>query len=210
LSEYFFHDGMPILSKSCIYGIQAAIYIAASPHNEFVSIREIADKLNISFHFLTKVLQILTHKGIMTSYRGPNGGIALARPPSAISLAQVIKAIDGDSLFNECLLGLPGCGVAEPCPAHDQMTSMRSKLNRICSDTSLDVLAQRANQMHVRLSALSSLPSLSLRSALAQPLPVHELPRTGDHHTSTRNDDMHSEPENKQVDSSTSPQNMFS
>lgn len=143
---------MTILSKSCIYGIQAAIYIASLPRNEYVSIQEIASKLNISFHFLTKVLQQLTQVGIMVSYRGPNGGVALARPGTSITLADIISAIDGVEIFTECLLGLPGCGKADPCPAHEQWTSMRNKLHQLCKATTLEQLAKKATQLNVRLA----------------------------------------------------------
>jgi Rrf2 family protein len=143
---------MAILSKSCIYGVQAAIYIASLPDNKYVSIQEVAGKLNISFHFLTKVLQILTQAGIMTSYRGPNGGIALAKAAATVSLFDLVSAIDGQDVFTECLLGLPGCGKAAPCPAHEQWTEMRTKLYSICKATLLSDLAQKANQLNVRLA----------------------------------------------------------
>jgi len=58
-----------VLSKACIYGIQAAIYVASVKDVGYVSIQEISEKLNISFHFLTKVLQQLTQAGILNSYR---------------------------------------------------------------------------------------------------------------------------------------------
>jgi Rrf2 family transcriptional regulator, iron-sulfur cluster assembly transcription factor len=141
-----------LLSKSCVYGVQAAIYVAALPKNEYVSIQEIAGKLNISFHFLTKVLQNLTQSGIMVSYRGPNGGIALARPSSSVSLADIIEAIDGSEIFYECLLGLPGCGSDDPCPAHENWTLMRTRLHNLCRTLTLEELGKRANQLNVRLA----------------------------------------------------------
>lgn len=141
-----------LLSKSCVYGVQAAIYMASLPRNEYVSIQEIAHNLKISFHFLTKVLQNLTYAGIMVSYRGPNGGIALARPSSSISLADIIDAIDGSDIFHECLFGLPGCGVADPCPAHENWATMRSRLHNLCNTLTLEELGKRANQLNVRLA----------------------------------------------------------
>lgn len=89
----------------------------------------------------------------MISYRGPNGGIALARPSSSVSLADIIGAIDGTEVFTECLLGLPGCGHADPCPAHEQWTSMRNRLYHICKTTTLEELATKASELNVRLAA---------------------------------------------------------
>jgi Rrf2 family protein len=144
-----------LLSKSCVYGVQAAIYMASLPRNEYVSIQEIAGELNISFHFLTKVLQNLTQAGLMVSYRGPNGGIALARPTSSINLADIIDAIDGSDIFHECLFGLPGCGTAAPCPAHENWSTMRARLHNLCHMLTLEELGKRANQLNVRLANAS-------------------------------------------------------
>jgi hypothetical protein len=35
-------------------------------------------------------------------------------------LYEIVVAIDGEDLFRECVLGLPGCGDATPCPLHDE------------------------------------------------------------------------------------------
>ncbi len=82
---------MEMLSGSCIYGLRAAIYVAAHTSNDsYVSIREISEKLGISFHFLTKILQRLTEGGVMKSHRGPGGGVTLARPAARISILEIV------------------------------------------------------------------------------------------------------------------------
>lgn len=141
-----------ILSKSCIYGIQAAIYVAAQGGTDYVAISKVAEQLNISFHFLTKVLQQFTQAGIMTSYRGPKGGVAIAKPTEKISLYDLICAIDGPDMFTECMLGLPGCGHEEPCPAHEHWVEVRQKFTQIARQTHLASLASRANELNVRLA----------------------------------------------------------
>lgn len=141
-----------MLSKSCIYGIQAAIYVSAHASQEYVSINHIASELKISFHFLTKVLQQLTQAGLMNSYRGPKGGVALARTASDITLHDLIGAIDGTAIFTECLLGLPGCGVAAPCPAHEHWTKIRVELTSIAKRVTLESMGKKASELNVRLA----------------------------------------------------------
>lgn len=140
------------LSKSCIYGIRAAIYIASVKGNQFTSIREIADTLDISFHFLTKILQTLTQNGIMSSYRGPKGGIMLARNADSITLFDVSRSIDGDAIFTECFLGLPNCGSSTPCPLHDQWSGIRADIAKVLATTKLSDLATKVSSMNYRLS----------------------------------------------------------
>lgn len=49
-----------LLSKSCIYGLRATLFLSAREQDGFIPIREMSEKLEISFHFLTKILQQLT------------------------------------------------------------------------------------------------------------------------------------------------------
>lgn len=134
-----------IISKRCVHGILAAVYIASQPPGEYIQIGVIADKLKISFHFLTKVLQQLTHRGILLSYRGPHGGVMLARPASEVSLYELIDSIDGDQIFNTCMLGLHGCGHETPCPLHDAWSATRSKLKQLAISTTLAELASNTD-----------------------------------------------------------------
>jgi len=144
-----------LLSKSCVYGIQAAIYVAAQGGKDYVPISQIAEHLNISFHFLTKVLQQFTQAGIMLSYRGPKGGVSLSKPASQYTLHDLIGAIDGTSIFTECMLGLPGCGHDEPCPVHEHWVELRLKFTSVAKKTTLSSLASKANELNVRLAHFS-------------------------------------------------------
>lgn len=134
-----------LLSKRCEYGLRAMLYLAtldeneerASPTREYVSIQTVSDDLDIGFSFLTKVLQRLNDVGLLTSKRGRGGGVALTRTPDAIRLYEIVVAIDGDDLFEECVLGLPGCGEAEPCPLHEHWTEERGRIEKMFRDTTL-------------------------------------------------------------------------
>lgn len=99
-------------------------------------------EMGIPFQFISKVMQILSEKKLVISRRGTSGGIMLAREAGEISLLDIIEAIDGLSLFQECILGLPGCGHATPCPLHEEWATEREKLREYFKSTSLaDVVA---------------------------------------------------------------------
>lgn len=140
-----------LFSKGCAYAIRATLLVAVKEQNEgkkFIPIRELSDELNLSFHFLTKILQTLTEAKILESLRGPNGGVGLARPAKDLSLLEIISAVDGMSLFSECALGLPGCGERTPCPLHESWSKRRTYLRRMFENTSL---ASLAKDMHRNL-----------------------------------------------------------
>ena len=147
-----------LLSKSCLYGVRAAMYMATLEQSEYVTIHQISEKLNISFHFLTKILQTLTENNIMVSYRGPTGGVALARPSKEIRLIEIVDAIDGTSIFSECIFGLPGCGNMTPCPLHGEWEREREKIRRMFSDTTLAILAEKINVFNLRISDTENMP----------------------------------------------------
>lgn len=109
-----------IFSKSCEYGLQAVLYLARQPKGSPAHLREIADGLNIPYHFLNKVLQTLTRANIVVSQKGANGGFALARSPKQIHLVEIVLAVDGPTSLDGCVLGFPACGDDNPCPVHDQ------------------------------------------------------------------------------------------
>ncbi len=142
-----------MLSKSCIYGLRAAIFIAVHNADEgYVPIRRIADELDISFHFLTKILQHLTEGGIMKSYRGPSGGVRLACDPASVTLLDIVEILEGEHYFRSCILGLPGCGSENPCPMHDEWAQARKKMRAMFEKSRLDKLAKAVASGNIRLA----------------------------------------------------------
>jgi len=144
-----------LLSKSCEYGLRATLHLASLESEEFVSIGTISDDLDISFPFLTKIFQKLNDADLLASRRGPSGGVALTRPTDEITLYEVIVAIDGEDLFTECVLGLPGCDEEEPCPIHERWVVERGRLETMFKGTTLAETSEKIHLFDVRLSALS-------------------------------------------------------
>ncbi|HKK46967.1 MAG TPA: Rrf2 family transcriptional regulator [Balneolaceae bacterium] len=142
-----------LLSKSCVYGIRAALYLASNQNGDYISIKEMSDKLDISFHFLTKILQQLTAADLMESLKGPKGGVRLTRPGKMVSLADIVIAIDGMDLFTECALGLPGCGKAKPCPLHEKWADTRDNIKEMLENTNLIELVKKGKSGNLRITA---------------------------------------------------------
>ena len=147
-----------ILSKTCDYAMRAAFYIAAQQNRKYVPIREMSEQLEISFHFLTKILQILTQKNIMVSFKGPNGGVALAHAAESIMLTEIVKAIDGVKVYEECLLGLDQCGDENPCPLHNNWAGIRHQIKELFDHTSLADIAKKINSNDFRIINLAKIP----------------------------------------------------
>ena len=76
------------------YALRAVAELAAAD-GQLVKRDEIASRQHIPVEFLESVLLALKHRGIVQSQRGSNGGFRLGRPANSISLADVIRAVDG-------------------------------------------------------------------------------------------------------------------
>lgn len=145
---------MKILSNATVYGLRALIYLASKQEKEgYTSIGEISEKLDISFHFLTKTFQKLTQSGILHSYRGPSGGIRLNRKADSISVTDIVLVLEGQDYFGSCLLGLPGCGTEKPCPVHAVWEVSKKSLKEEFDNTSLAELGDKVTRDRLRLMA---------------------------------------------------------
>lgn len=122
-------------------------------HEGYMSIGEISEKLDISFHFLTKTFQVLTQHGILESFRGPSGGVALVKPADQIFLSDIVYILEGEDFFDTCLLGLPGCGTERPCPVHDFWKVAKESMKHEFETTSLAELGEKVNEKRLRLLA---------------------------------------------------------
>ncbi len=82
-----------LFSRQCEYAIKAVVYLAVKKDGERVATNELTRRLNIPYHFVAKILQNLTKKGLLRSTKGPRGGFSLALPADEISFS-IVDAID--------------------------------------------------------------------------------------------------------------------
>jgi len=131
------------LSRGCEYAIQALLYLASRNEEGYISIREISENSDLSFFFLGKIIQKLSGNGLLDSYKGPNGGVKLAKKPSAISVLDVVKTIDGLDYFDRCFIGLPRCDENNPCALHDEWQSNKTNIYKMLKNTTLALLREK-------------------------------------------------------------------
>lgn len=143
-----------MLSKSCEYGLRATLFLASLDRDGYIPIGTISDELDISFPFLTKIFQQLNDADLLVSQRGPHGGVSLTKPAEEITLLDIVVAIDGTDLFEECVLGLPGCGDAQPCPLHDHWGEKREQVENMFRSMTLAEMAEKTQTADLRLTAL--------------------------------------------------------
>ena len=114
-----------LFSRECEYALQAVTYMALKPDGKNTSIAELAGALNIPFHFLAKILQRLSRKGLLLSTRGATGGFAPRLPLEEMTLYRIVEALDGPDFTRKCLLGFPSCSDEQPCAVHSEWGKVR-------------------------------------------------------------------------------------
>ncbi len=131
-----------MFSKSCEYGIRATLFIASESYKgNKVGIKDITEQINSPEAFTAKILQALVRHGIIRSTKGPSGGFGIEKEDiSKIKLADIVSAIDGDSIYHGCALGLPTCSEESPCPVHFKFKYIREELKQMLVSTTLEEL----------------------------------------------------------------------
>ena len=127
------------LSKKADYALMAMAHLAVKPGSS--SAREIAEQYAIPIELLAKVLQRLTRRGLLTSQQGTRGGYQLSRDADAISVADVINAIDGPVAVTACSAHAGRCGQFEKCNVRDPLFRIREIIVSALATTSVSSLA---------------------------------------------------------------------
>ena len=132
-----------MFSKACEHGIRAIIYIATqSLEGKRVKIGDVATHAGSPEAFTGKVLGALTKHNIVNSHTGPYGGFNIdLNRMEQIKVSDIVFAIDGDSIYNGCALGLNECSNDYPCPMHDKFIQVRTDLKTTLETTTVYQLA---------------------------------------------------------------------
>ena len=85
------------------YALRMLIELAEQKENGFISLKEIAEKQNISKKYLEQIIPILNRSGILMTNRGYQGGYKLAKDPSKITIAEILRNTEGSLAPVACL-----------------------------------------------------------------------------------------------------------
>jgi Rrf2 family protein len=124
-----------MFSLTCKTAIKAVIYLASRKDSEQkCGIKEIAEYIGASEHTVGKFLQTLVKNDVIKSAKGPTGGFYLSDAQMLQPVINIVYAIDGVNLFNECGLGLRKCSASQPCPIHNDYKKARDLLENLFKD----------------------------------------------------------------------------
>ena len=113
------------------------IYLALhTPSEKKIGIKKISGELDLPAPFLAKILQVLAKHKLLNSSKGPNGGFSLGKDANKITLYEIVRIIDGNDIFDQCLISMRTCYEERiPCPMHDRYEPIRNEIKKTFSGT---------------------------------------------------------------------------
>jgi Rrf2 family iron-sulfur cluster assembly transcriptional regulator len=136
-----------ILSKASRLGLYALTEMAHEP-DAVVSASTIAERFDVSENHIAKVLQQLARAELVTSIRGVGGGYRLARAGSEITMADVVRSIEGPLRTDNCAEcpfrdGDQSCAAeASTCSVHHLLSELESQVYYTLESVTLSTLAR--------------------------------------------------------------------
>ena len=145
------------VTRRADYAVRILLDLAEQPDGEWVPTPGIARRMLIPPQFLHKITADLVKAGLVCTFPGPTGGLALARPAHTINLLQVLEAIDGPVCLNVCLLRPQECPRDRICPAHTFWGRLQASIMLQLRAATLDVLVFEAHALRERRPQLRSI-----------------------------------------------------
>ena len=127
---------MIILSKLADYGVIVATHLATHPDRQ-ENAAAIAAATRLPQATVAKLLKALAHARLVTATRGAAGGYRLARAGSAISVAEVVAAIDGDIGMTQCSVHVEDCERTTYCPTRPHWAAINHAVGAALSAVTL-------------------------------------------------------------------------
>ena len=104
------------ITRQADYAVRAVLYLARLGQEDRAATSQVAQEQHIPPSFLAKIISQLSIAGLLHTSRGARGGVMLAREPKDITLLEVIEAIDGPIMLNECVGETGSCTFDDECP----------------------------------------------------------------------------------------------
>ena len=130
------------ITRQADYAVRAVLYLAQLGPEQRAATSQIAQEKQIPPSFLAKIVSQLSVAGLLQTSRGARGGVSLARAPQDISVLEVVEAIDGPILLNECVASSSVCVFGDTCPMRPLWCDGQAELVGRLKSTTLDKFLQ--------------------------------------------------------------------
>lgn len=132
-----------MFSQTVEYALRVVCHLAAHAEQSRTA-DQIALATQVPRAYLSKVIQGLSRNNVVRSRRGSGGGVTLVKTPEALSLLEVVNAVEPIVRIHSCPLGLASHGV-RLCPLHGRLDQALAMTEKAFAETTLaDILTEPA------------------------------------------------------------------
>ena len=133
---------MLTINRQTDYASRVILHLALQGEGSRVTAAEIAERRLIPKAFVRRVVTRLAAAGLLTTTRGIEGGVTLARPAGEISLLEVVEAMEGPLALNACTVNPRTCPLVSACPVNKAWCRARNVLAAELREATFDKLAK--------------------------------------------------------------------
>jgi FeS assembly SUF system regulator len=142
------------MSRLTDYGIVLMSEFAADPAGTVRTSRDLAAATGLPPTTVSKLLKQLLRGGLLASQRGLHGGYVLARQPAAITLAEVVAALEGPIVLGDCQAREPGlCLLEGACPVRGTWRAISRTMVDALAGVTLAAVARPAHRLRAHRAA---------------------------------------------------------
>ncbi len=134
------------LSTKSRYGLNAMYHLATSNNNGVVSLKELSVKTQVTQPYLEKVMGILRKGKLVTTTRGVMGGYKLAKSPSEITIGEILRILEKDLIFSDCV-NSQKC-TNRSCPNKNIFNLIYVKLNNVLDEITLQQMIDNQGECY--------------------------------------------------------------
>ena len=132
------------ITRQADYAVRAVLYLARMEPNKRAATSQVAQEQHIPPSFLAKIISQLSIAGLLHTSRGARGGVTLAREPKDVTLLEVIEAIDGPIMLNECVSDNSICTFDDDCPLRPVWCEAQEELVGRLKNTNFQQLLEQS------------------------------------------------------------------
>lgn len=130
------------LSTKGRYGLQAMVDLGVYSKEKHISLKSIAERLSMSENYLEQLMALLKKNKLVVSVRGAQGGYALAKDPSEITIGEILRALEGSLAPTECTCkgAVVHCALDGKCVTKSVWEKIRDSIDKVVDNITLDQL----------------------------------------------------------------------
>jgi Rrf2 family protein len=129
------------------YALRLMLDLAMAPPNEYITIKSIAERQEISEKYLEQIITSLSRSGFVKSARGAQGGYKLAKPAEAYTVGMILRLIEGSMTPVACMDDSPNqCPRSEKCVTLDIWKQIDEAVNNVIDNITLAGLVKKQGE----------------------------------------------------------------